>query len=83
MCAAKILSYKTLAIAGGVSANSLLRRKLQQKCKENNYKFFMPEKKYCGDNAAMVGSQAYYEFLNKKTASLNTNALASKIISED
>ncbi len=83
MCAAKILSYKTLAIAGGVSANSLLRHKLQKKCEENNYKFFMPEKKYCGDNAAMVGSQAYYEFLNKKTASLNTNALASKIISED
>ncbi|MDO4199577.1 MAG: tRNA (adenosine(37)-N6)-threonylcarbamoyltransferase complex transferase subunit TsaD [Clostridia bacterium] len=83
ICAAKQLGYKTLAIAGGVSANSLLRRELQKKCGKNSYSFFMPEKKYCGDNAAMVGSQAYYEFLSEKTAPLSINALASKIISED
>lgn len=82
ICAAKRLGYKKLAIAGGVSANALLRRELQQKCDENGYKFFMPEKKYCGDNAAMVGSQAYYEFLSGKTAPLSINALASKLISE-
>ena len=82
ICAAKQLEYKKLAVAGGVSANSLLRRELQKKCDENGYSFFMPEKKYCGDNAAMVGSQAYYEFLSGKTAPLNINALASKLISK-
>ncbi len=83
ICAAKQLGYTKLAIAGGVSANSLLRRELQKKCNKNSYSLFMPEKKYCGDNAAMVGSQAYYEFLSGKTAPLNINALASKLISED
>ena len=82
ICAAKKLGYKTLAVAGGVSANSLLRRELTQKCGDSGYLFFTPEKRYCGDNAAMVGSQAYYEFLNGKTAQLNINALASKLISE-
>lgn len=83
MSAAKNLGYTKLGIAGGVSANSLLRRELQKHCDENGYSFFMPDKKYCGDNAAMVGSQAYYEFLGGKTAPLNINALASKLISED
>ena len=78
--AAKSLNIKTLAIAGGVSANSMLRRELQKKCAENNYRFYMPEKKYCGDNAAMVGAQAYYEFISGSTASLDLNAYASKLL---
>lgn len=83
MRAAKKYEYKKLAVAGGVSANSLLRRELSRKCGEIGCEFFMPEKKYCGDNAAMVGSQAYYEYLNGKVAPLNINALASKLIGED
>ena len=69
--------YSTLAIAGGVSANSLLRRDLEKKCNEEGFKFYKPEIKYCGDNAAMVGAQGYYEFLDGNRANLNLNAKAS------
>ncbi len=74
--AAKDYNYSVLAIAGGVSANSLLRRQLESECAKRNFKFYKPEMKYCGDNAAMVGSQGYYEFLKGSRASLNLNARA-------
>lgn len=75
--AAKNYGYKKLAIAGGVSANSLLRAMLSEECKKLGFEFFTPDLKYCGDNAAMVGSQGYYEFLKGKVADLNLNAKAS------
>lgn len=75
--AAQDYGYSTLAIAGGVSANSLLRRNLENKCSEKGFKFYKPEIKYCGDNAAMVGAQGYYEFLDGNRANLNLNAKAS------
>ena len=59
--AARDLGYKKLVIAGGVSANTLLRRVLTQECARLGFELFMPELKYCGDNGAMVGAQAYYE----------------------
>ncbi len=58
--AAEDYNAKTLVIAGGVSANSLLRSTLQSECAKRGFKFYMPQKSLCGDNAAMVGSQAYY-----------------------
>ena len=81
--AAKDFGYTNLAIAGGVSANSLLRTSLEKECKKRNWKFFKPELKYCGDNGAMVGAQAYYEFLSGKRAGLNLNAKASMSIEQD
>lgn len=81
--AAEDYNYKTLAIAGGVSANSLLRSDLEETCRKRNFKFFKPEIKYCGDNAAMVASQGYYEFLSGKRAGLNLNAHASMPIDLD
>ena len=81
--AAKDFGYTNLAIAGGVSANSLLRTSLEKECKKRNWKFFKPELKYCGDNGAMVGAQAYYEFLSGKRAGLNLNAKASMSIDQD
>lgn len=81
--AAKEKGYKTLGIAGGVSANSLLRKELNEKCSSLNYNFYEPELKFCGDNAAMVGSQAYYEFLSGKRASMSLNARAAMPIDED
>ncbi len=65
-----------LVIAGGVSANSLLRSRLQEECKSRGWEFYMPELKLCGDNAAMVGAQGYYEYLSGKTAGLDLNACA-------
>lgn len=71
-------NYSVLAVAGGVSANSLLRKNLELECKKRNFKFFKPDLKYCGDNAAMVGSQGYYEFLNGTRADFKLNAKASQ-----
>lgn len=51
---------KKLVVAGGVGANSRLREKLQKRCEENGIEYFMPVLKYCTDNAAMIGSIAYY-----------------------
>lgn len=75
--AATDLNYKKIVIAGGVSANSLLRKRLKQECENLNLEYFMPNLDLCGDNAAMVGSQGYYEFLNKNIASLSLNAYAN------
>lgn len=80
--AAKDTNATQIVLAGGVSANSRLRVKMAEECQKNNIKLFMPELKYCGDNAAMVGSQGYYEFLSGKKADLDLNAVASMPITE-
>ena len=77
---AEDFKYKKLAIAGGVSANSLLRERLETECKNRGWGFYKPLKSLCGDNAAMVGSQGYYEFLDGNIADLDLNAYASKDI---
>ncbi len=71
--ALKDLNYNSLAIAGGVSANSWLRRRATQECKKNNIKLYMPDFKLCGDNAAMIGSQGYYEYLEGNFANMTLN----------
>lgn len=71
------LGYKKIAIAGGVSANSLLRKNLSVICTKNGWNFFVPELSLCGDNAAMVGAQAYYEFLVGNGATSDLNAFAN------
>lgn len=69
-------SYKTLVLAGGVSANSVLRRDVTDMCKAHGWKLYLPELSLCGDNAVMVGSQGYYEYLSGKRAGLELNAFA-------
>lgn len=78
--AAKDLNYNKLVIAGGVSANSLLRSRLLDESKKHGFELFMPDIKLCGDNAAMVGSQGYYEFLDKNIAGFDLNACANMSI---
>lgn len=75
--AAEDLGIKTLAVAGGVSANTLLRKRLSDDCRERDLKFYLPEKSLCTDNAAMVGSQGYYEYLSGNIADLSLNAVAT------
>lgn len=75
--AAEDLGVKTIVAAGGVSANRLLRRELERICKEKGYKLYVPELSLCGDNAAMVGSQGYYEFLSGNVAQTDLNAVAT------
>ena len=78
--AAEDFNINKLVIAGGVSANSLLRKTLQDECAKRGYEFYMPDKSLCGDNAAMVGSQGYYEFLSGNVAGTDLNAYATMSI---
>lgn len=78
--AAQDLRVDKLVIAGGVSANRLLRSTLDEECKKRGFAFYMPEKSLCGDNAAMVGSQGYYEFLSGRIAGADLNAFATMSI---
>ena len=75
--AAEMGGYKTLAVAGGVSANSELRARLTEECAARGIKLFYPPLKYCGDNAAMVGVQAYYEYLDGNVSDVALNATAT------
>ena len=68
---------KKIVVAGGVSANSVLRRELSQMCEKNGLELYMPELSLCGDNAAMVGSQAFYEHQAGCIAKEDLNAIAS------
>lgn len=77
LLAAENLGHKTVVLAGGVSANSELRRRLSEECQKRNIKLHAPALKYCGDNAAMVGVQAYYEFMSGNTANESLNAYAT------
>ncbi len=72
--------HNTLVIAGGVSANSVLRRDITELCKKHKWKLYLPELSLCGDNAAMVGSQGYYEYLNGNVAGNDLNAYAGMSI---
>lgn len=74
MLAAKDLGIQRLAMAGGVSANSLLRREMQCACDKAGIPLFLPRLNLCGDNAAMIGSAAYWRLLKGEHASLALNA---------
>lgn len=75
--AAEDLGYTQITLAGGVSANSELRRRMDEECKKRGYSLYYPPLKYCGDNAAMVGAQAIYEFENGNMADSSLNATAT------
>ena len=65
---------KALALAGGVSANSGLRAAFEGACRRAGIRLYMPELKLCGDNAAMIGSAAYYRLLRGEVAGMELNA---------
>ena len=71
--AARDTGERRVAIAGGVSANSWLRERVEQGCQENGWELYMPELPLCGDNAAMIGAQGYYELLAGNTAGMDLN----------
>ncbi len=78
--AARLCKTEKIAVAGGVSANSELRARLEAECMENGFEFYCPSLKYCGDNAAMVGAQAIYELESGNTSGSDLNALATLMI---
>jgi len=63
MRAAEEYNCKTIVAAGGVSANSGLRRALTEACQQSGRTLYCPPLSLCGDNAAMVAAQGYYEYL--------------------
>ncbi len=67
----------SLVIAGGVAANSHLRQRLSELCRRMGRELYIPKPALCGDNAAMIGAQGYYEYLtgNLADSSLNASAL--------
>lgn len=75
--AARQYNYKKIVLAGGVSANSAIRARMKLVCEENEIELFMPPLKYCGDNAAMIAAQGYYEYVAGTRASMDLNATAS------
>jgi len=66
-----------LAIAGGVAANSRIRRDFVALTEKMGVSLYMPPLHLCGDNAAMIGAQAYYEYLSGVTAGQELNAFAT------
>lgn len=74
------LGYKKLAVAGGVAANSRIRRDILDAAKQMGVDVYMPPLSLCGDNAAMIGAQGYYEFLSGNVADMSLNAYATKSI---
>ncbi len=72
--------HKKIAVAGGVAANSRIRRDILAAAEKLGAEVYMPPLSLCGDNAAMIGSQAYYEYLAGNVADMSLNAYATKSI---
>ena len=71
---------RKLAVAGGVAANSRIRRDITAAAEKLGAEVFMPPLSLCGDNGAMIGAQAYYEYLAGNVADMSLNAYATKSI---
>lgn len=74
---------KTLVLAGGVSANSVLRARMEKLAKEKGWDLYLPDLSLCGDNGAMVGAQGYFEFLKGRIAQMDLNGKATADIAEN
>ena len=75
--AANMLGYKKLVVAGGVAANSRIRADFARAAEANGFELYIPPLKLCGDNGAMIGAQAYYEYLAGNIAGNDLNAYAT------
>ncbi len=83
MLAANNLGYDTIAVAGGVSANTGIRSSFENACKAQNKKLYLPPNWLCGDNAAMIACQGYFEYKAGKRADLSLNAYATMPLEEN
>ena len=72
--------YKKIAVAGGVAANSRIRADILKAAQKLGAEVYMPPLSLCGDNGAMIGAQAYYEFNAGNIADMSLNAYATKSI---
>lgn len=82
MQAVRELGYRKLAVAGGVAANSRIRHDFQTACNAEGIELYIPPLRLCGDNAAMIGCQAYYEYQKGVVAGSDLNAWANMELEE-
>lgn len=80
MRAAQLAGQTVIAAAGGVAANSIIRADLARACEKAGYSLYLPPLALCGDNAAMIGAQGYYEYLAGHVAGMELNAYAVREI---
>ena len=73
--AARKLNINTIALAGGVSANSYIRKEFLNLEKTNNMKIYYPDPILCTDNAAMIASAGYYSYISGEISNLELNAV--------
>ncbi len=79
---ARKLGETKIAVAGGVAANSALRRAMEQACQEEHLTLYHPSPVYCTDNGAMIGVQGYYEYMAGIRHGLDLNAVPSLAIGQ-
>ena len=82
MEAARRTGYGKVAVAGGVAANSRIRADLERACRASGHRLYLPALSLCGDNGAMIGCQAYYEYQAGRRGDLALNAYATRSIEQ-
>lgn len=80
--AAKEFHFEKLAIAGGVASNSALRNAMESACEKEGIQFYHPSPIYCTDNAAMIGTAAYYEYISGTRSGWDLNAVPNLRLGE-
>ena len=80
--AIKKTGLKTIALAGGVSANSYIRNAFKE-LEKDGIKVYMPDLKLCTDNAAMIASAGYYNYIKGKKSNLTLNAIPNLKLGEE
>ena len=74
------LPQKKLVVAGGVAANSMLRKMISDAAEKNGVSLYIPDISLCGDNGAMIASQGFFEYVSGKRAESDLNAFATESI---
>ncbi len=82
MHAVEEYGFTRLALAGGVASNSYLRAKMKEACEERGVQLFYPEPLLCTDNAVMIGSAAYYEYMKGVRHGYDLNAYPGLVLGE-
>ena len=82
MHAVEEYGFKKFAIAGGVASNSALRAAMEEACRKRGVAFYHPSPVFCTDNAAMIGSAAYYEYLSGTRSGWDLNAVPNLKLGE-
>ena len=83
MAAARELGYDNVVVAGGVAANVRIRADFEAACRAEGRTLYVPPLSLCGDNAAMIGCQGYYEYLAGHVSGVRQDAYATMDISAD